>query len=236
MDKSANRVALYEEHVRRIRERGIMINGSFVFGFDGDDAEVFDQTVDWARRCKVDTATFHILTPYPGTPLFARLDREGRITDRDWRRYDTAHVVFHPKQMSAAELQAGYERAYDRFYTWPAIAQRVAGDRWARLARLLLNVGYKRMNPLWPVLGRCRMASAPFGLFVGALQRHRRAWQWRRSNAGAAAARPAERTLEREASNHAHQSVRHDNRTRRRPSRRPRRAAGAMAGARGDHA
>ncbi len=178
MHKESNDVALYEEHVRRIRTRGIMVNGSFVFGFDGDGADTFDQTVDWALRCNVDTATFHILTPYPGTALFSRLERAGRITDRDWSHYDTAHVVFEPARMSAAELQAGYESAYDRFYKWPAILKRICSDRWGRFSRLMLNVGYKRMNRMWPTLGRWGLASLTFGMFVGALRAHRRRWKW----------------------------------------------------------
>ena len=83
MGKFSNRVKLYREYVRRIRARGIMVNGSFVFGFDADDATVFDRTTDWAQEAWLDTATFHILTPYPGTPLFRQMDCEGRINDRN---------------------------------------------------------------------------------------------------------------------------------------------------------
>ena len=177
MGKSFNRVALYGEYVRRIRARGIMVNGSFVFGFDADDAGIFDRTTGWAQQARLDTATFHILTPYPGTPLFTRMEREGRILDRDWAHYDTAHVVFRPKRMSPEELAAGYERAYDRFYTWPAILKRVAADRWGRLPRLMLNAGYKRMNLLWPALIRTGLTAIPFQAFIAALRHHRNSWR-----------------------------------------------------------
>ena len=188
MSKFSNRVSRYADAVRRIRRRGIMINGSFVFGFDGDDESVFDRTTDWAREHRLDTATFHILTPYPGTPLFAGLEREGRILDRDWRRYDTAHVVFQPKRMTPDALQAGYERAYRRFYSLGNILHRVRCDRWARAARLILNVGYKRMNPFWPLLARMGLASAPFRIFVKATVRHDRTRLW---NAAEASIEPA---------------------------------------------
>jgi radical SAM superfamily enzyme YgiQ (UPF0313 family) len=134
--------------------------------------------VDWAHAARLDTATFHILTPYPGTPLFARLEREGRILDRDWAHYDTAHVVFRPKRMAPEELAAGYERAYDRYYTWPAILKRAVADPWGRLPRLMLSTGYKRMNFAWPLVQRVGLTALPFRLFVAALQRHRRAWRW----------------------------------------------------------
>ena len=178
MGKSGNHVALYREYVRRIRERGIMVNGSFVFGFDADDATVFDRTTDWAREACLDTATFHILTPYPGTPLFQQMEYAGRIIDHDWAHYDTAHVVFNPKRMTSEELAQGYERAYDRFYTWGSILGRIVADPWGRLPRLMLGTGYKRMNFLWPLLHRLELTSVPFTFFVTALKRHRRSWQW----------------------------------------------------------
>jgi radical SAM superfamily enzyme YgiQ (UPF0313 family) len=154
-----------------------MINGSFVFGFDHDDEGVFDRTVAWAQEQHLDTATFHILTPYPGTPLFRQLDQEGRILTRDWGQYDTAHVVFQPKRMGVWALQTGYERAYDRFYASTAMLRRVLCDSWGWLPRLFLNVGYKRMNPFWPVLAKLRLADLPFKIFIIAAAAHRAGWR-----------------------------------------------------------
>ncbi len=102
----------YEEAIARLRDLGIMVNASFVFGMDGDDASVFDRTVEWAIAQGVETATFHILTPYPGTPLHARLAEQGRITTHNWDLYDTRHAVFRPTGMSAPVLEEGYWRAY----------------------------------------------------------------------------------------------------------------------------
>src|SRR5262249_37707424 len=84
----------YGEVVRRLDSLGIMINGSFVFGLDGDDASVFSRTVDWAVESGITTATFHILTPYPGTALFSDMAAQNRIKTRNWDLYDTRHVVY----------------------------------------------------------------------------------------------------------------------------------------------
>ena len=83
----------YDRAIRRLHDLGVMINGSFVFGMDHDDETVFDRTAAWAVEQGIETATFHILTPYPGTALYERMSAAGRITSRDWDLYDTRHVV-----------------------------------------------------------------------------------------------------------------------------------------------
>ena len=93
-----------------------MINGSFVFGMDGDDDSVFQRTVDWAIEHGIETATFHILTPYPGTALYRRLAEQDRLTVHDWDLYDTRHTVFRPARLSAEQLERGYHWAYREFY------------------------------------------------------------------------------------------------------------------------
>ena len=100
-----------------------MINGSFVFGMDDDDEDVFRRTVDWAIEHGITTATFHIQTPYPGTQLHARMVREGRMVTRDWNLYDTRHVVYRPAQLKPEALKAGYDWAYREFYRWRSIAR-----------------------------------------------------------------------------------------------------------------
>ena len=87
-----------------LHDHGIQVNGSFVLGFDHDGPDVFAQTVAWIEENRLECATFHILTPYPGTPLFRQMETEGRLLHNDWSRYDTAHVVFQPKNMTADEL------------------------------------------------------------------------------------------------------------------------------------
>ena len=69
----------YSDAIRRLHDLGVMVNGSFVFGMDDDDPTVFDRTVEWAVEHGIETATFHILTPYPGTALYRRMAAEGRL-------------------------------------------------------------------------------------------------------------------------------------------------------------
>jgi radical SAM superfamily enzyme YgiQ (UPF0313 family) len=153
VSKRCNRVEDYLRNVRRIHERGIMVNGSFVFGFDHDDRDVFERTVAFGIEARLDTATFTVLTPYPGTTLYKRLDAEGRIFDHDWSHYDTTRAVFRPARMSPAELEAGYFAAYERFYSWASILRRCRHREAGFAKRLFLNVAYKRVEPLYNLLG-----------------------------------------------------------------------------------
>jgi radical SAM superfamily enzyme YgiQ (UPF0313 family) len=94
--------------IKRIQDHGIGIQGSFIFGFDHDDKDVFKRTVDFVHETRMELPTFSVLTPFPGTPLRRRLEEEGRIFDNHWPYYDMSHVVFKPKLMSPEELQQGY--------------------------------------------------------------------------------------------------------------------------------
>jgi radical SAM superfamily enzyme YgiQ (UPF0313 family) len=148
----------YDAATRRLHDLGVMINGSFVFGMDGDDASVFDRTVAWAIGRGIETATFHVLTPYPGTALHARMEAQGRITTRDWDRYDTRHAVFTPARMSAAALERGYRHAYKEFYRWSSIARGAAAhaDLVAGLRHAAYAAGWKKFEPLWDLVIRAR--------------------------------------------------------------------------------
>jgi radical SAM superfamily enzyme YgiQ (UPF0313 family) len=150
----------YNEAVRRIHGLGVMINGSFVFGMDGDDGSVFDRTVTWAIEQGIETATFHILTPYPGTALHRRMEEQQRITNRNWDRYDTRQVVFRPAGMRATELEDGYWHAYDSFYRWGSILRGAAAhaDISGGLRHLAYAAGWKKFEPLWDLVIRLRRA------------------------------------------------------------------------------
>jgi radical SAM superfamily enzyme YgiQ (UPF0313 family) len=146
----------YARVVRRLHDLGVMVNASFVFGMDDDGPDVFDRTVEWAIGHGVETATFHILTPYPGTALYGRMAAQGRILHHDWDRYDTRQVVFRPAGMTPDQLEAGYSRAYRDFYRWPAIwrgafAKPLVADR---LRHLAYAGAWKKFEPLWDVLIR----------------------------------------------------------------------------------
>jgi radical SAM superfamily enzyme YgiQ (UPF0313 family) len=103
-DKRQNHIEEYGRTVSKIHSRGMMVNASVVFGFDGDRPEVFNNMTDWLINQKVETMTAHILTPYPGTALYSKLQEESRICDHDLTHYNTARAVFRPAGMTATEL------------------------------------------------------------------------------------------------------------------------------------
>src|SRR5262245_2222182 len=152
----------YTAAIRRLHDLGVMINGSFVFGMDGDEASVLERTVEWGVGKGIGTATLHILTPYPGTALYRRMADQGRLTVRDWDRYDTRHVVFRPARMSADELEHGYWWAYREFYRWRSIARGALAhdDLLAGLRHAAYAAGWKKFEPLWDAVIRARRASA----------------------------------------------------------------------------
>ncbi len=126
--KRFNHVEEYAEIIRRVHAHGIAVQTGIVFGFDSDTPGIFDETLDFLEQTGVQNATFNILTPFPGTRLFQRLEAEGRILTDDWGKYNSrADVVFAPKNMSGEELLAGFQSAVRRFYS--------AGSIWRRLSR-----------------------------------------------------------------------------------------------------
>ena len=160
---SRKRTPAPEDYARRVallHRYGIQVNGSFVLGFDHDHPDVFQRTVAWIEANRLECATFHILTPYPGTPLFRQLEAEGRILHRDWDRYDTAHVVFQPRHMSCEELDRGYAWCYDKLFSHRSIWKRRPSDPQAVLAYLAMSYLYKRSNRFWHLLIKHRLTAA----------------------------------------------------------------------------
>ena len=172
----------YGEAIRRLHGLGVMVNGSFVFGMDGDDESVFDRTVEWAVGQGIETATFHILTPYPGTVTFQQMEAEGRVLHRDWDLYDTRHVVFRPARLGAEALEAGYGRAYREFYGWRNIVRgastkpTLAGG----LRHAAYAAGWKKFEPLWDWLIRARRVGRALPVLETVLEGFAR---WRRTPA-----------------------------------------------------
>lgn len=151
----------YTEAIRRLHEYGVMINGSFVYGMDDDDETVFDRTVEWAVKQGIETATFHILTPYPGTALHDRMVSEGRITTQNWDLYDTRHVVSIPAKMTPDVLEAGYWRSYREFYRWSSIFQAASTKTSlsGKLRHLIYSGGWKKFERIWDWLIRARQVN-----------------------------------------------------------------------------
>ncbi|MBN1975794.1 MAG: B12-binding domain-containing radical SAM protein [Anaerolineae bacterium] len=162
----------YDAAARRLHDLGVMINGSFVFGMDEDDQAVFDRTVEWAVEQGIETATFHILTPYPGTALYDRMAAQGRITTYDWDLYDTRHAVFRPAKMTAEALEAGYWRAYREFYRWGSIfrAAWTKASTPGRLRHLAYTGGWKKFEPLWDWVIRAKRVASFLPLLEAVLE------------------------------------------------------------------
>jgi radical SAM superfamily enzyme YgiQ (UPF0313 family) len=150
--KKTPRAADYARRVRMLHDHGIQVNGSFVLGFDHDRKDVFARTADWIEENRMECATFHILTPYPATPLFRQMESEGRLLHRNWDLYDTAHAVFRPKHMSAEELEQGYAWVYQRLFSHASIWRRRPEDWRAVAPYLAMSYLYKRSNRLWRLL------------------------------------------------------------------------------------
>ena len=150
--KKTPKTADYARRVRILHDNGIQVNGSFVLGFDHDRKDVFARTAEWVEENLLECATFHILTPYPATPLFRQMEAEGRLLHRDWNFYDTAHAVFRPKHMTPEELEQGYGWLYERLFSHTSIWKRRPEDWRAVGPYLASSYLYKRSNRFWRLL------------------------------------------------------------------------------------
>jgi len=124
--KKTNVVKNYKSAVAKIHDYNLFIVGNFVFGFDGDGLDIFQETVDMIKTCEIDVPDIMILTPLPGTPLFRRLDAENRILTYDWSKYNFENVVFQPKNMTPEELLINSRLAFKEVYSTSNIIYRVA--------------------------------------------------------------------------------------------------------------
>jgi radical SAM superfamily enzyme YgiQ (UPF0313 family) len=158
--KKTPKAAEYARRVRMLHDHGIQVNGSFVLGFDYDGKEVFARTANWVEENRLECATFHILTPYPATPLFRQMEAERRLLHRDWTLYDTAHAVFRPKRMTPEELEDGYSWMYHRLFSHASIWRRRPEDWRSVPPYLAMSYLYKRSNRFWHLLIKHDMVHA----------------------------------------------------------------------------
>jgi radical SAM superfamily enzyme YgiQ (UPF0313 family) len=149
-----------------LHDVGIQVNGSFVLGFDHDRKDVFARTAQWVEENRLECATFHILTPYPATPLFRQMDAEGRILHRDWSLYDTSHAVFQPKHMAPEELEYGYAWIYQRLFSHASIWRRRPEEWPAVPLYLAMSYLYKRSNRFWHQLIKHNLVHAVWSPLV----------------------------------------------------------------------
>jgi len=151
MNKSfSNNIDDYAKNIEKIQSYGIGILGSFIFGNDTDNESVFENTAKFINQTNIESVVFHILTPFPGTKLYNRLEQENRILHRNWEKYDATFVCFKPKLMSPDILQNGYIRAYKEVYSYENAFKRVKGllelwnknnvRLWDRISPIVINL------------------------------------------------------------------------------------------------
>ena len=144
-NKPFNRVHKFSQEIKMFHDHGIMVNPGIVFGFDSDDESVFERAVEFLTKNQVELAYFNVLTPLPGTALFDRYNKAGRIFDRDWSKYDGKHVVFHPSRMTPEQLQAGFNWANHQFYSLQNIWRRLSGTQQRLIARWEMNREFRKL-------------------------------------------------------------------------------------------
>jgi len=141
--KGFNDPAGYRALIDKLHGKGISIMGCFVFGLDEDSSTVFKETAKFVVEACIDLPRFAISTPFPGTPLYARLEKEGRILTRNWELYDGQHVVFQPANMSVEDLKIGHEAAWRHAYSYTSMFRRIAGSRIQIPISIIANMGYR---------------------------------------------------------------------------------------------
>jgi len=122
--KTHNKVDDFKKMIKRIHNHGMTVQGGIIFGFDEDTPDIFDTTLEKLHELEIDVLEINILTPYPGTPLYDRLDKEGRIFTKDWSLYNQVDIVFEPKNMTVDELFSGTRKVAKDFYSWSNIIKR----------------------------------------------------------------------------------------------------------------
>lgn len=141
--KGINHVSGYSELMKKLHDNGILVQGCFAFGGDGEDKSVFEQTVEIIQKVKIDLPRFSILTPFPRTQLYAQLEEEGRIIERNWAMYDVEHCVFKPAKMTKEELEDGITWAWKETYKMQNISQRLFHKKNSLWLSYPTNMGYR---------------------------------------------------------------------------------------------
>jgi radical SAM superfamily enzyme YgiQ (UPF0313 family) len=141
--KKIRQTAYYEELIREIKAHGIGVHGSFIFGFDNDTPDIFDSTIDFVMRNRLEVANYCKLTPFPGTKLFDEMTAQGRILHQDWEKYDRYNIVFRPKNITAEELHRKTADAYRKTYSVASILKRMPARLGNVLPYLAMNISYR---------------------------------------------------------------------------------------------
>lgn len=150
VNKSFNRASQFEEGIKAIHDHDIMILAGLIFGLDHDDEGVFERTLRFCERNRIELPSFFLLTPLPGTPLFQRMESEGRLLHKDWGKYNGATVVFKPRLMTEETLQKGFNWVCKEGYSWGSIFKRVFHPQQRFVTRVLSNMAYRSIAQKTP--------------------------------------------------------------------------------------
>jgi len=150
VNKSFNRASQFDEAIKIVHDHDIMIVAGFIFGLDHDDEGVFERTIHFCERNKIELPSFFILTPLPGTPVFQRMESEDRLLHKDWTKYNGATVVYRPKLMTEETLQRGFNWACKEAYSWGSIFKRVFHPQQRFFTRVLSNMAYRNIAQKTP--------------------------------------------------------------------------------------
>jgi radical SAM superfamily enzyme YgiQ (UPF0313 family) len=142
-NKSFNRVTEYRDIVNELHDRGISVLGCFIFGFDTDDETVFERTLEFIDQAGIDLLRYTIFTPFPGTPVYNDLNREGRIIEPNWQYYDYEHVVFRPSRIDPEKLQERVAWIWRETYSLKSIMKRMARTELTKWENLVYNLGFR---------------------------------------------------------------------------------------------
>jgi radical SAM superfamily enzyme YgiQ (UPF0313 family) len=141
--KGFNSPAQYKELTTLLHKHGITLMACFTFGLDSDTPDIFMQTAKFAIEAGIDLPRYAIVTPFPNTGLYKRLELEERILTKNWELYDAQHVVFQPKLMTPAQLYEGHEKAWKHTYSYSAMATRYLKSRIQTPVWWIANMGYR---------------------------------------------------------------------------------------------
>lgn len=150
VNKAFNQTHQFEDAIRALHEHDIMIVAGLIFGLDHDDEGVFEKTLRFCERNRIELPSFFLLTPLPGTPLFKRIESEGRLLHKDWTKYNGATVVFKPKLMTEETLQRGFNWVCKETYSWGSILKRVFHPQQRFVPRILSNMAYRSIAQKTP--------------------------------------------------------------------------------------
>ena len=150
VNKSFNQAHQLEGAMKALHDHDIMVLAGFIFGLDHDDEGVFERTLRFCERNRIELPTFFLLTPLPGTPVFQRMEAERRLLHKDWSKYNGATVVFRPKLMTEETLQHGFNWACKEAYSWGSIFKRVFHPQQRFFTRVLSNIAYRSIAQKTP--------------------------------------------------------------------------------------